>query len=173
MLRHDPNYLRLPGGGRTIVGQASYWLARDHLLVVEVQFATERYRRFDLAEIQTVIARRTQDLKWRGTLLLTVTLALLVPLFFQIEIETMILLSVFAAVSGVGFLVDCLLGHTSRADLRTAVQTFRLPGLTRWRRTEQFLAALAPAVQAAQVGLAPVPEEITRPEPDATATRNS
>ena len=61
MLRHDSNYTRLPGGGSTLSGQATYWLAKDHLLLVEVQFATERYRRFNLEEIQTVIIRRTQD----------------------------------------------------------------------------------------------------------------
>ena len=104
---------------------------------------------------------------------MTVTLALLVPLLFQIEIETKILLSVFAAAFGLGFMVDCFLGPTDRVELQTAVQTLRRPGLTRWRQAEQFLAVLALAVQAAQADLAPVPEEITMPESDANATPNS
>jgi hypothetical protein len=65
---------------------------------------------------------------------------------------------------------NLLLGPTCRAELQTSVQSIPLPGLRRWRKAEQFLAALTPAIQAAQAHL-PKPADIT-PQPELASAPN-
>ncbi len=177
MLRRDPNYTRLPGGGRTLTGNASYWLARDHLLLVDVQTASERYRRFDLRDIRslTLVATRVEWFYrafWGGGFL--VILAVLVGSLISARSYTNGDWMGFIAFSATGALFLARLlwvlytGPSCRLEIETAVQTVRLPGLTRWRRTEKFLALVSTAVQTAQADLIPVACPVTEAPPAAT-----
>ncbi len=175
MLRRDPNYTRLPGGGRTLTGNASYWLARDHLLLVDVQTACERYRRFDLRDIRclTLVATR---LGWidRGILggasLLFLAWLLGALTFGKLSFPLangdwigLIALAGAALSSLTGLLLSIRAGRMCRVEIQTGVQTIPLPGLNRWRKAEQFLVTLTSAVQAAQADLRPVTEAVATP----------
>lgn len=179
MLRRDPNYTRLPGGGRTFTGIASYWLASDHLLLVEVHAATESYRRFDLREIRSFALMATRmDWFYRGFLGSGFLLFLAVPVAsFMIKDRAFrsgdwIDLVGFGAAATfflIGLLWTLYAGQSCRIEMQTSVQTVRLPGLDRWRKTEKFLTALSFAVQAAQADLVPAPARVTD-EPTTTAS---
>ncbi|HMO64161.1 MAG TPA: hypothetical protein PKE47_02860, partial [Verrucomicrobiota bacterium] len=81
-LRQNPAYRRLRVGGRGPLGSASYWLAADHLMIVEDNGVTEKSRRLELRDIAALVAAPTDA--WRllnGALGMTLGL-LLVPFLF-------------------------------------------------------------------------------------------
>ena len=57
LLQHNPAYRRLRSSWIPLIGNTSYWLAEDHLLVVEVLGVLERYRKFRLEDIEHVVIR--------------------------------------------------------------------------------------------------------------------
>jgi hypothetical protein len=70
------------------------------------------------------------------------------------------------AVAGIVMLVrNNVLGRGATVSLRTAVQTVKLPGITRWKRGELLVNELTPLVLAAQPVAAAVSAEAPAPEP--------
>jgi uncharacterized integral membrane protein len=156
MLKKDPNFRRLKVGGWGWFGHTSYWLGSDHLLVVEVANFTERYRRFYFRDIQAVLVQVTRAR-------LFIFLLLLVPLllFLAVLVAAAVDISqrpmqwddwaalAFWGTPCIGFLICMLLnyrrGVTCSVHLRTAVQTQKLMGLSRWRAAEKFIAELQPS----------------------------
>ena len=169
LLRNDPNYTRLSGGGRSSMGRASYWLARDHLLVAEVQFVTESYRRFELRDIQAVLIREFVAFWWINLIGGATGLVCILPFLTiigdlaaasQKKGDVFISMAIFGGLLLLLTLANWYRGSSSRLELQTSVQTISLPGLRGWRKAEQFLATLTPAIQAAQAHL-PQPAEVT------------
>lgn len=163
MLRRDPNYQRLKLGGRSLLfGGASYWLAKDHLLVVEVVNYVERYRRFYFGDLQAVIVQENGVRRWSNVGLLVALLPILIWLFGTIEkagqsqwSEPAALASIgvagtISAVLVAGIVANFLRGRTCSVHLRTAVQTLKLRNVTRRTKADLLLASLTPRVAVAQ-----------------------
>lgn len=172
MLKNDPDFTRLRKlGGRTSMGSASYWLGRDHLMVVEVSNYNERYRRFYFRDIQAVIVQRNSLRMWGNIILgvlmllplvISASLAFSIARWQEGEIAAMIIVGVIWLMLGWGMLVNILRGPTCSTHLRTAVQTQKLMGITRQRRAELLLETIEPSIQQAQLsgaGTAPVATE--------------
>jgi hypothetical protein len=160
-LKNNPDFRRLKQGGLGFNGRTSYWLGRDHLLVIEVSNYTERYRRLFFRDLQAVTMQTTQALVWGnlGLAILTVfsilglALALLNP---GTEPAGWALLAfatgcgILALLGGVGLVLNWRRGPTCVVYFRTAVQTHRLRGLTRWRKAEELMAEIVPLIGSAQ-----------------------
>jgi hypothetical protein len=164
MLKHDPNYRRLKLGGRGFLGSSSYWLARDHLLVVEVANYTERYRRFYFRDLQAVIIQQSN---YRFLVNVIVgLLAILILVGFLLAMSSggmnataLMILAVIELTPLTLLLINQLRGPTCSVHLRTAVQTQKLANLTRWAKADQLVAELTPLVQSAQT--APATEAVS------------
>lgn len=156
MLKKDPNYRRLKLGGAGLLGVSTLWLARDHLLVVEVSGYVEKYRRFYFRDIQAVIVQNT-NVRLGWTIGLAVCLALsllgLVSVKWDSSSPNPVLLGVCVAFMlgfGVPLMINLLRGPTCTVLLRTAVQTQKIPGLSRRAKAGKLVETLAPAITAAQ-----------------------
>jgi hypothetical protein len=166
-LPKDPAYRKI-GGGLTATGSASYWLAQDHLILVETKFVVEQYRRFELHALECVVVQPTTTRRLAGgvvgiAFLAVASLAGLTgyrwsigasgdaPLWFALaSIPTVVLAAAFAWI--------VIPGQFCRIRIRTGVQTFAAPGLNRLPRARRFIAALRAAVatQAAVPATEPV-----------------
>ena len=169
MLRRDPNYRRV-AAGFNFAGRSSCWLAADHLLVVEQQFVAEEYRRFSLTDVQTLLLRRTLPGRIGAWLLGGSTLlfgalggGFAVNLVPNSGDTPAVFFGGITALLGTSLLIHLALGPTAALELRTAVQTYRVPGVSRWRKGLKVFNALTAAASAAQnriaePGLEPGPE---------------
>ncbi len=171
LLKNDPNYRRLNVGGRGLLNMASYWLGPDHLLVVEISNYLERYRRFYFRELLGISMRGTRRrLIW--------SLILMAPLVIVGVIAGVGIVVTWnrpldsgegaacAVVSGLGLVCLVLLawnfarGQGCHCFVHTAVQTFRLPRVTRWRQAEGLVNALTPLIGSAWTSGAPAEHSI-------------
>jgi hypothetical protein len=145
-----PGYTKLPGRGLTWGGPSRVWLGGDHVLLVLTRGYSETYRRFFFKDIQGIIVRRTHVGKiwnaiWASFLVFFALLALLVN-----DNPGSIVLGCIAAPFGIALLVNLLLGPTCAFHIRTAVQTERLPAISRVASAQKFMALIQPFVTAAQ-----------------------
>jgi len=149
--------------GIITTSRSSLWLAKDHLLCIDMNGYTETYKRFFFRDIQAVTTRRTP-----GWLISSGVLGFLAALFAWFWLLAMKAgeppLAWVMAIVGAFFLavlaLDLMLGPSCATYLRTAVQTERLPSLDRVRRVRWVLARLRPLLAEAQGQLAP--EETAR-----------
>ncbi len=144
--------------------RSSLWLGRDHLLCLDSTGYTEEYKRFYFRDIQAVVLRRTSRQRilniifGGGALFFTfLTLAVAGPpgTWDSNELPGAIVLLSGAAFFGALALVNTLKGPGCTCDLRTAVQTERLPSLNRLGRARWVLNRLRPLIEEAQGRLAP------------------
>ncbi|MBI3882211.1 MAG: hypothetical protein HY301_19390 [Verrucomicrobia bacterium] len=182
MLKKDANFRRLKVGGLGPLGSASYWLAKDHLLVVEVISYSERYRRFYFRDLQAVIVQQTGARKgWNIGFGVALLIALVIALVllpgalrggFPSGGDDYGVIGIWSAiflVLGLPLLVNTLRGPTCTVHLRTAVQTQKLRNLTRWRKAELLVTELGPLVQSAQAASAAASVASSDPADAATA----
>jgi hypothetical protein len=143
-------YKRLPGRGITWGGPSRVWLGDDHVLLVLTRGYSETYRRFFFHDIQGIVVRRTQI----GTIWNVVwgfIFAFFAGLFLTVNNDTAsIILACMAAPFAVALLVNVLLGPTCAFHIRTAVQTERLPAVSRVSSANKFIARIEPLITAAQ-----------------------
>lgn len=167
MLSKNLSYRRLKKlGGRGSFGSSYYWLGKDHLLLVEVSGYSEKYRRFFYRDIQAVVMEQTKRRLWFAIGLGLPALACLVVLFIAFTdmaprsepIEEYLLVGGFWVGLMLLFLVPMMFsflrGPGAIVSIRTAVQIFKLPGITRWKRGELLVNELTPLVLAAQAATA-------------------
>jgi hypothetical protein len=153
-MKPNPNpYQRLPGRGRTWTGPSSVWIAPDHVLLVLGHGFYESYRRFFLDDIQAVIVRRTHTGKifnslWTIGLVFFGSLAAVFP-----DQTGRTFFIALAAPFALGLIVNVLLGPTCACHIRTAVQTERVPAVSRWRTAGKFVSRLTPLIAATQGNL--------------------
>jgi hypothetical protein len=161
MLRNDPEYHRLKLGGHGAVGSASYWLGKEHLLVVVIAGYVEKYQRFGYADIQGLIVRKTRvHYIWGfgfAALAISSLLAILQTLRgqplaslgtgAQVALVALLLLS---AASIVLIIMNAVAGAGCICYLRTALQTFPLPQVRRWKKAQALVKELTPRIVAAQ-----------------------
>ena len=142
-------YERLAGRGLTLGGPSRVWLGEDHVLLVLTRGYVESYRRFFFNDIQGIVVRQTHIGKiwnavWGAAAAFFVLLALALN-----NAATVVLLS-FAAPFAVALLVNLLLGSTCTFHIRTAVQTERLPAISRVRAARRFIGRIEPIIIATQ-----------------------
>ena len=161
MLKRDPNFTRLKKlGGRGYLNRVSYWLGVDHLLVVDVTYYNERYRRFYFRDLQAVIVQKNRRHFWLNVIFGVVLSFALMPFLFvprlaiwrwpESDVVSAIVGGIFVILSMYSIIVNSLRGPTCSMHLRTAVQTQKLTGISRWRRAESLIETLAPLILSAQ-----------------------
>ena len=156
MLKKDPNYRQLKPGGAGLFGVSTFWLAPDHLLVVEVSGYVEKYRRFYFRDIQALIVQQT-NLRLLWGLGLGACIAVLLGILMLVTLGsssadpgTVGVFVVFMLCLGVPLLVNILRGPTCTVSVRTAVQTQKIPNLTRRKKADKLVELLKPVIAAAQ-----------------------
>jgi hypothetical protein len=142
-------YTKSPGRGWTWTGPSRVWLGDDHVLLVRNRIFFENYRRFFFNDIQGVVVRRTDLGKmWNG---IWASFALLFGLLsLAFESAGMIVMLSLAAPFAIALLVNMLLGPTCTFHIRTAVQTERIPAVSRIATATKFIARIEPFIAAAQ-----------------------
>ena len=144
-MSHTP-YQKLPGRGWTWTGPSRVWLSDDHMLLVLGRGFYESYRRFFLNDIQAILVCRTHTGKmwntiWALGLLFFGSIAAVVP----DPIARGILLGL-ATPFALGLVINLILGPTCACHIRTAVQTERVPALSRVRAARRFIARVEPLI---------------------------
>jgi len=143
-----PLYRRLPGRRRGLATSATLWQADDHLLVAEVRFWTESYRRIYYRDIQAIALG--QDGRWLALNLMFLTFGTLLLLvvagtqggwriFWAFPAALVVLLGS----------VHFLRGPTCACEVTTPLATLRLP-LQRVRPARRTLALVRSRIEAAQ-----------------------
>jgi hypothetical protein len=137
--------------------RASLWLGNDHLLCVETTGYSEIYKRFYFRDIEAIVVRAS---KARTVFSITWGIVIVLFLFIGLAIDDTVGKVIFLSVAGVSALalvVNFVRGPTCTCEIRTLVQTERLP-LSRIRATRKFLERVRPLIVSAQGEL--TPEEV-------------
>lgn len=146
-----PSYTKLPGRGWTWTGPSGVWLGDDHILLVRSRTFLETYRRFFFNDIQGIIVRRTDIGKiWNGIWALFLLIFTLLSLAFG-NVGMIVMLSL-AAPFLIALIVNLALGPTCAVHVRTAVQTERVPAVSRISAAKKLIARIEPLLAAAQGG---------------------
>lgn len=162
---------RTPGLAIITVSRSNLWLGSDHLLCVESEGFNESYRRFYFRDIQAITLRKTPRALIIG-LVTGVLTAFFGVLAFSVNDEAgRWVLGILATVCGIPFLLNLLSGPTCQCELRTAVQTEKVPSMSRVRRAQRVLKRIRPLIVEAQ-GQLPA-EEIAARFRDHVATPGS
>ena len=168
------HYSKLPGPGLGWSGWTRLWLAGDHLLEMNWTIFTERYHRFFLHDIRSVIAQRTKTGRmWNIALgiLGGVGFALAGAMVwggFKIPNEDgRIALWIFAGMIAalalallVLLFINALLGPTCRFYIQTTAGTRLLAAPTRLRRAQRLLAQLVAHIESVQSAAVPEPSAL-------------
>src|SRR4051794_19722055 len=162
----EKEYIRLTRGRQTsapaafATSSSSLWLGKDHLLVVESNGYSEKYRRFYFKDIQAVAICRTKNgmIRW---IILGVVAFFLALLAFALRADAVgfWLPGGLALVVTIVCVLDALPGPTASCSMRTAVHMEALPSLDRVRRARKVFERLKPLIVAAQGTM--TPEEVS------------
>jgi len=145
-------YRRISRRRRTTAGSSDLWLANDHLLLVTRHWFTERYSRFRLSEIKSILIVERPSV--RGIQIIGVA-AVTALLALAAARRSLLSIPLFPAL--VWQLVDLFRGPYCRAELATAVSTVRLAPLRRMRAALKFVDTMTPLIEAAQGQWTPEP----------------
>lgn len=154
MAKRTSIYRRLAGRKRTLMGYSQLWLAPDHILLVKSSRFVERYQRFALSDIQSIVITTRADstplqIGAAGAAILWAMVALAVTSLFA---------KIFFVSTGAIALaivaLDLIRGPRCRCHLYTAVSRELLPSVNRVRSAQALLAQLRPAIEAVQGALA-------------------
>lgn len=148
-------YKKLPGRGWTWSGPSRVWLGEDHVLLVLNRTFFESYRRFFLNDIQAVIVQRTHTGKtWTGVWATAFIFFSLIALAVDDRIAALVLAGLGVPFF-VALIINIFLGPTCACYIRTAVQTERVPAISRLRTARKFIARVEPLITTAQGSLSP------------------
>lgn len=142
--------------GFTIVSvtRSNLWVGKDHLLGVDTEGYTEKYKRFYFRDVQAVTLRRTSRALVIGVVTgaMTALFALLVIAIDDIAGKWVF--GILGGVCAIPFLLNFIYGPTCKCELRTAVQTENVPSMSRVRRARKVLNRIRPLIAEAQGQLA-------------------
>lgn len=148
-LAEDPNYTRLPGSSRSFLGTVQYWRGPDHLLLVEVLWLVERYRRFDFQDMVALTIQPTRRFVWMSLVCGALTVffgGLGILAWSGGPAEAWWVFAGLALAPALMSLVALAWilarGPSCEVRLTTSVQTLRLPGLRSLRGARRFRNAL-------------------------------
>ncbi len=158
-------YQRLPGRAKRLFGffvndRQRLFLGGDHLLVSTTSYNYERYKRFYLADVQSLTIQKTA-----GGAVLNVVLGALACLFAVFALATyngadaapLYILGVIAGIFVAGMLVNTAFGPTCQCHILTAVHEEPLPCLGRLytaQRVVEYLRGVIEGVQGSAAGMA-------------------
>lgn len=160
MLRNNPEYRRIKLGGFGVMGSSSYWLGKDHLLVVVVAGYKEKYQRFRYADIQGLLLRKTRLHYLWGFAFAALALGSLV-FALQTDLQgsagpgppaALIVCAILALTFLTLTILNAVAGAGCNCHLRTALQTFPLPHVRRWKKAQALVTELTPLIVTAQGG---------------------
>ena len=145
-------YKKLARGGRPgriAIAQLSLWLGPDHLLQIEGDGYSERYRRFYFADIETFTIRR--DNRQRNyTIFLSIILAVLIWLIVIVPSPGGIIISFPAGFILALMIANFVKGPSCVTHVTTAVQKQEIQSLRRVRAAERALQEVLNGSQATQ-----------------------
>ena len=154
-----PLYHRLPGRRRGLATSATLWQADDHLLIAEVRFWTESYRRIYLRDIQAAVI--AEDGRWLTGNFLGLVLVLLFGLIVAGTAGSWrVLWALPFALALIGWGVHFLRGATCNCEMATPLASVRLP-LRRVRQARRTLLLLRPLIEQAQGAPPEVKAQVT------------
>jgi len=161
MSNENFRYVKLPGNGSRESslfvrgGGVRLWLGDDHVLQVETEGYSEKYKRFYFKDIQGVTIRRSVDGRF-------VNFLLGAPMTFfaaiAISVDDGGLAAGMAFMAGIFLfflIINIVRGPTCKAMLFTAVQDEPLVTCHRVKTAKKLLARLQPLIAAAQGELRP------------------
>ena len=132
MTRKEKPYRHLPGRANRGFGlfqqeRQQLWLASDHLLLVIRSHTSESYKRFDLQDIQALVACRTTAGRTANIILAIMAVAfgsllLMAVLWWKWPPEAGIILGILGGTFAITLGANVLLGPTCLFRLHTAVQ---------------------------------------------------
>lgn len=136
--------------GVGLTAYSSLWLGSDHLLCIDTNGYTEKYKRFYFRDIQAVVLRRTN--LWIGWAAIFGGLSMLFGLMALSSGEVSVnwVFGILAGAFLLAMVLDLVAGPTCVCQLRTAVQTEELAGLGRVRRAQRVLGRLRPLLAQVQ-----------------------
>ncbi len=145
-------YRKLTRKKRTIAGSTQLWLGDDHVLMVRSHRFVEEYRRFQLSDIQAVLAS-SDATRWP----LRIAMILVAVVFIALAITATSAAGrgflAFIAIGGAGIAAyDVVRGQRCRSWILTEVSTEPLEPVTRASDYTRFMRELGPALEAAQGG---------------------
>ena len=176
-------YERLSRSFLGLNGVGTLWLGKDHILQVRNVVSVERYRRWYLAEIQSIVLRRTATrLIWNVIVGGGAALILLGAgaVFAGSQTTDSELMGVAVILGVVGLLllavaiVNTAMGPSCVMHIQTPHGFDKVAGPTRLRACERVIAKLTPLMNAVQVtrsegegegnaGVAPMPAPMDQP----------
>jgi len=141
--------------GVIAVSRYSLWLGDDHLLLIETTGYSEKYKRFFFRDIQAFTIRQTKgrmvwNLVWGALLTISSLIIWGAASDDPFAEGAIIAFSIVGAVFGIPLVVNTLLGPMCAVEIRTAVQTEKLPSLCRLRKTRKVMNRVRPLITAAQ-----------------------
>ncbi|MBS1834558.1 MAG: hypothetical protein JST65_17705 [Acidobacteria bacterium] len=143
-------YVRLSRKKRSVMGSVQLWLGDGHILVVRSMRFTEEYRRFQLGDIQAVVATETPQLIWLEVGLFACSA---LSFLFMIEVEAAaarIFFGLIGAILAGTAVYDFARGQRCRCRLLTEVSAEVLEPVTRVSDYERLLRKLEPAIAGVQ-----------------------
>lgn len=157
MAKKAKEYRRLPGRSGNLVGYSTLWLGADHLLSLTQTSFSEQCKRFYFRDVQAITLRKTVRGKMWNIILSGLT-GLFTLIAMRPNEAAFVLGGMCAVIFFFSFLIHWLRGPTCVSHLRTAVQTEKLPSLSRIRTASKAISILKPRIEEAQGRL--TPEEI-------------
>ena len=157
-------YTKLTPTNRSFFGYTQLWLAPDHILLLTSSRFAEDYKRFAIAEIESIVVT---DLPSRLPLQVILILAALAWISLSFTVNSMFAKGAFLITGTLALLwpiLDIARGPRCRCFLYTRVSKELLAPVSRTRIAQTFLATLRPMIEAAQ-GL--MPEQFTAIETSA------
>jgi hypothetical protein len=157
MLGAAPVYRKLTRKRRTLSGSYQLWLGPDHILLASSYLWLQKYHRFRLADVQSIVlSERPSVLPVQVSVVLFLTVVLAVVTWATISATSKFLLTIVLGGALLVALVDLARGPYCRCVLNTAVTSIRLPAVSRLRAGRRFLDQARPAIEAVQGTLGPV-----------------
>ncbi len=142
MNKNETSYVRIIGWGvRTRQGTYSLWLGPDHLVNVCRHAYVEDYQRFYFEDIEVMILRSTTTYVTQ-IIVLSVFLLVSICIFLLKTDAAIVLGSILSAAFALILMIHLWRGSSCTCHLRTAVQTQKLPSITRYRQAEKLLKIL-------------------------------
>jgi len=136
------------------VTRSNLWLGKDHLLCVETEGYTEKYKRFYFRDIQAITLLRTNRALVLGVVTGGMTALFALAVLAIDDVVGKWVFGILGGICAIPFLVNLICGPTCKCELRTAVQTENVPSMSRVRRARKLLNRIRPLIAEAQGQLA-------------------
>lgn len=148
-------YTKLTRRNRTLGGFTQLWMGPDHILLLTSTRLSEKYQRFAIADIQSIVVT---EMPPQTVLQIVMILAALTWMALWFAVDSRTAKWVIEITGAIGLLwpvVDMARGPRCRCVLQTRVSKELLRPVSRMAIARRFLATLRPRIEAAQ-GVLPV-----------------